>query len=270
MKALKITSIFVLATLCGCNSKQNTETTDSASQQSVTVDEQSSAASAQDTEEKKKEEANEPAVKCEFCHDTREVACSGCDGEGFIYIKNESKGENWGRACFDCGGRGSSYKNDEDVTLGTGKIPCPECVTEIEVKVPQSSNEKIMETVPAALENKLEGNHNLRLQWISDTKFGKVEIAKIGDGKYECYGSQTGEGNDHLKIEGVLNVVNEKHLVFTGIIECEISHIHHGIKYIRNGVMDFENTKNRKFWRLQQMENGDCVDYVDIFIDKQK
>ncbi len=207
--------------------------------------------------------------KCNLCNGTKEVTCPTCKGEGFFYTPNDAQGEDWGQACFDCGGRGYGHRNGNDATLtvGKGHIPCPACVTEIVVDVPQATNQQFLAPVGADIENRLVGNHGVRLQWISDKNLGNVNIEKEAVGVYTCVGRQQGEEGDYLCIDGKLKVVNLYHLVFQGTITCHISHIHKGKPYVRKGIMDFVNKNGaRKFWRLQQMDNGDCTDYVDIFM----
>lgn len=207
--------------------------------------------------------------KCPLCNGSKEVVCPSCNGQGFVPTPSDAQGDDWVRACFDCGGRGYGHKNGSDPTLklGKGKILCDYCVKEVTVDVPQQSALKTLETVDPALEKQLVGNHGLRLQWISDTKLGNVSVKKVSDGLYECVGKQMGEGNDdYVKIDGTIKVVNTLQLVFEGTVECRVSHIFKGKPYLRKGTMEFLNTKGRKFWRLQQMDNGECTDYVDIYM----
>lgn len=208
--------------------------------------------------------------KCSYCNGAKELKCPSCNGEGFIYTPDAEHGRDWGHACFDCNGRGYGHKSGNDgnpLTLGKGKVPCYACVKEIAVEVPQASALDCMASVSPEFEKKLLGQHGVRLQWVSDTKLGHVTISKTKEGVYKCVGGQDGVGNDdYLKIDGEIKVVNAQHLLFNGTVECRVSHIYKGKPYVRKGVMDFLNTKGRKFWRLQQMDNGSCVDYVDIYM----
>lgn len=116
------------------------------------------------------------------------------------------------------------------------------------------------------LERKVVGKHKLSLQWISWDYFGTANIVKEADGRLRCTGQQLSrENDDYLKIDGYINIQSDTHLVFVGTITTKIYHIYNGEPYVREGTYDFIATKGRKFWRLQQMDNGDCTDYVDIF-----
>lgn len=207
--------------------------------------------------------------KCDLCGGTKQMVCPSCKGEGFIATPSEEQGEDWGRACFTCGGSGYGHKHGNDATLklGKGYLPCDVCVKVIMVDVPKSNPLKTLEKLDSDFEKKLVGDHGVRLQWVSDTKLGNVKITKLSDGLYSCVGKQLGDGNDdYVMLDGQIKVVNPLQLIFEGTIECRVSHIYKGKPYIRKGTMEFLNTKGRKFWRLQQMDNGDCTDYVDIYM----
>ncbi|MBR4924192.1 MAG: hypothetical protein IKZ61_00390 [Prevotella sp.] len=112
------------------------------------------------------------------------------------------------------------------------------------------------------------GRHMLSLQWISWDYFGSCNITKEADGKLRCKGEQLSrENDDYLRIDGEITIVDAKHLIFNGTIASKIYHINGGKECLREGTFDFEATQNRKFWRLQQMENpcDPCTDYVDIY-----
>jgi len=121
------------------------------------------------------------------------------------------------------------------------------------------------------------GNHMLSLQWISWKKFGKVVITKGAEaGTYnisgrqgsECCDEEQGRQNgDFVSIEGTLRRIDTKHLVFTGKIITKVYHINGGQECVREGEFNFLSTQNRKYWRLQEMENpaDHCADYVDIY-----
>lgn len=114
-----------------------------------------------------------------------------------------------------------------------------------------------------------EGKHYLSLQWISWEVLGEAEIKYLGDNKYSIVGQQLNSHNsDYLKISGTLEPVSDKKLIFEGTIETQVEHLNEGKPCVKEGSRVFESTKNRKYWRLQDMENcegGMVVDYVDIY-----
>ncbi|WP_118193963.1 hypothetical protein [Albibacterium indicum] len=114
-----------------------------------------------------------------------------------------------------------------------------------------------------------EGKHNISLQWISWDDLGEAEIEYVGDNKYSIVGEQRNPDNsDYLKINGTIEPVSDKKLAFEGTIESQIEHLNQGQPCVRDGSQVFESTKNRKYWRMQDMENcegGRVLDYVDIY-----
>lgn len=114
-----------------------------------------------------------------------------------------------------------------------------------------------------------EGKHSLSLQWISWEKMGEVEIKHLGDNKYSIEGEQRNQTNDdYLKIKGTLAPISEKELIFDGTVEHQISHLNQGQPCVKNGKQIFKSTKNRKYWRMQDMQNcegGMVTDYIDIY-----
>ncbi len=115
--------------------------------------------------------------------------------------------------------------------------------------------------------NKLLGKHMLSLQWISWDYFG-VATVKQEAGVYYLTGSQKSKENtDSLEIDGVITEINAQEFTFNGTITTKVSHIDEGKDCVRDGEMTFAITKNRKYWRLQEMDNpcDDVVDYVDIY-----
>lgn len=118
---------------------------------------------------------------------------------------------------------------------------------------------------------RLAGKHALTLQWISWEKPGEITFTSIGENKYEVEGSQMGEksgecSNCYLKIKGVVREITPKKLEFTGIIKSSVYHIQGGEACTKEGTFDFLSTKDRKYWRCQNMDGCDGVtDYVDIY-----
>lgn len=114
-----------------------------------------------------------------------------------------------------------------------------------------------------------EGKHYLSLQWISWDELGEAEIEYLGNSKYSIVGEQRNPDNsDYLKISGTLEPISDKKLIFEGVIESQIEHLNEGEPCVKEGIKIFESTKNRKYWRMQDMTNcegGMVLDYVDIY-----
>lgn len=112
------------------------------------------------------------------------------------------------------------------------------------------------------------GKHRFALQWISWDYFG---TAIITDKKGVLYlnGEQKGRGgsDDFLTIDGVVTQIDEKKFKFNGKIVTKVSRLNEGKPCPREGEMSFAITKNRRYWRLRDMQNpcDDVLDYVDIF-----
>ena len=117
------------------------------------------------------------------------------------------------------------------------------------------------------------GRHNFTLQWIGWNVPGLAVIEKKDDrGWYPIRGRQeSSEG--YLKIEGKLRPVFENYedelveLEFEGIIEYREKTINNNQPCVKKGRQIFLSTKQRKYWRLQNMINCDSTttDYVDIY-----
>ncbi|RZK48800.1 MAG: hypothetical protein EOO99_08825 [Pedobacter sp.] len=114
-----------------------------------------------------------------------------------------------------------------------------------------------------------EGNHLISLQWISWTDFGTAQIKYLGNNKYSIKGEQRSkDGEDYLQIEGTLTPLHAKELEFEGRIAYSVHHLNQGLPCIKTGKQLFKSTLNRKYWRLQDMQNcegGLTTDYIDIY-----
>ena len=111
------------------------------------------------------------------------------------------------------------------------------------------------------------GKHLLSLQWISWDYFGAANIVNQ-KGVYYLKGEQKQrKGTDYVKVDGTITEINAKDFKFNGVIEMRISHINNGEPCKREGEITFAATKNRKYWRLQEMDNpcDGVTDYVDIY-----
>lgn len=119
----------------------------------------------------------------------------------------------------------------------------------------------------AVAKRMLVGQHRLSLQWISWDYFGRATVTDTR-GVLSIKGEQKArKGDDYLRIDGVITMVDKKEFTFNGTIITKISHINSGEPCLREGEMTFRITGNRKYWRLQQMDNpcDQATDYVDIF-----
>jgi|GEM_PF-878160 len=113
-----------------------------------------------------------------------------------------------------------------------------------------------------------EGKHLFSLHWISWQKFGSVNIKKISTKKYSIKGSQKDDKGNYVTIDGILIPFVKGKLSFTGEIVTRTSGNNNGIACVKKGTYTFLCSSDRKYWRLQEMENcegGSLVDYVDIF-----
>lgn len=118
-----------------------------------------------------------------------------------------------------------------------------------------------------AAKMKLLGQHKLSLQWISWDYFGKAVVTD-NKGVMRVKGEQKSrKDEDYLKIDGLITMVDTKEFKFNGTIIVRVSYINGGEPCKREGEMTFRITGNRKYWRLQEMDNpcDQVTDYVDIF-----
>ena len=114
-----------------------------------------------------------------------------------------------------------------------------------------------------------EGKHSLSLQWISWEELGEADVKHLGDNKYSVSGEQRNPQNDdYLKIDGTLEAVSKTELIFNGTVETKSESVNNGEPCLKKGEQRFLSTQNRKYWRMQDMENcegGMVLDYVDIY-----
>ena len=114
------------------------------------------------------------------------------------------------------------------------------------------------------------GKHMCSLQWISWKDFGSVSISYGADNLLYVKGGQKSKTNeDFLEMYGTLTVLNPLHLQFNGQIFTRVEHINNGKPVKREGTYNFTVAGQRRYWRMQEMNNpkdGYC-DYVDIYFD---
>lgn len=111
------------------------------------------------------------------------------------------------------------------------------------------------------------GKHNFTLQWLGWDKPGTVQIDYEGEGEYSIEGEQR-NSEGYSTIKGFFTTVSKKELRFTGKIVTQVAHNNNGEPCVKEGTFTFLSTKNRKYYRLQEMTNcegGMLVDYVDIY-----
>ena len=114
------------------------------------------------------------------------------------------------------------------------------------------------------------GKHMCSLQWISWKDFGSVTISQDSDKTIHVKGGQKSKTNsDYLEIDGTLTVINPLHLRFNGEITTCVYHINEGKPVKRKGTYNFTVAGQRRYWRMQEMNNPKdrCCDYVDIYFD---
>lgn len=115
---------------------------------------------------------------------------------------------------------------------------------------------------------KLEGKHVFTIQWLTDKKDkpGTATITKSSDGWYTIKGEQK-NAQGYVTISGKVKLENPKKLLFDGIIEYQVNYIGNNNLCKKEGPQIFLSTKNRKYWRMQDMNSceGGTTDYIDIF-----
>jgi hypothetical protein len=118
-----------------------------------------------------------------------------------------------------------------------------------------------------AAKAKLLGKHKLSLQWISWDYFGTATVTEKNGVLYLKGEQKSRQGNDFVKVDGIITAIEAKSFIFTGKIITQVSHNNDGKPCTREGEMTFAITGKRKYWRLQQMQSpcGVETDYVDIY-----
>ncbi|MFD2162086.1 hypothetical protein ACFSJU_06755 [Paradesertivirga mongoliensis] len=113
------------------------------------------------------------------------------------------------------------------------------------------------------------GKHQFTLQWISWDEPGSVMIQPAEDGWFSIEGQQKSrKNNDYITIRGLIKQISASELQFRGEIKSVVETVNGGEPCVRTGTKIFKTTKNRKYWRLQDMincEGGMLTDYVDIY-----
>jgi len=114
-----------------------------------------------------------------------------------------------------------------------------------------------------------EGVHNFTLQWIGWNSPGKVQIDKKENSIYTIKGEQrSADKTEFATITGTLQVLSARELLFEGKIQTRTNDNNNGEVCDKTGTYHFLATGDRKYWRLQEMDNcegNNVVDYVDIY-----
>lgn len=113
----------------------------------------------------------------------------------------------------------------------------------------------------------ISGTHNLTLHWIGWDQPGKAVIKKVKGDEYIIKGSHI-KGQEKLEIDGTLKMIDPLKLEFDGTILTKSKIVNNFEPCEKKGKQIFLSTRDRKYWRLQNMENcegGRVVDYVDIY-----
>ena len=129
----------------------------------------------------------------------------------------------------------------------------------------QKPTRTIIKDAPA--KRMLLGVHRLSLQWISWDYFGRAVVTEK-DGTLYLKGEQKQrQGSDYLRIDGVITEVSAKEFKFEGVVDLRVHHINGGKPCKREGELTFAIKGNRRYWRMQEMDNrcDTATDYVDIF-----
>jgi hypothetical protein len=108
----------------------------------------------------------------------------------------------------------------------------------------------------------------ISLQWIGFDKPGDARITKLENDWYTIKGEQTNSNNEYLKIDGKLKKLNENQVAFEGTIITFVKYNNDGKPCEKTGRQIFLKKGDRKYYRLQNMNNcegGRLVDYVDIY-----
>lgn len=126
---------------------------------------------------------------------------------------------------------------------------------------PTPADEAPTETPPAA-DHDLSGRHGLTLQWISWEQPGTVTFKKTGTDTYKISGKQAIK-KQYVTVDGTVKRISDTQLEFDGTI---VTFTDLDGKCVKEGKQTFLSTQDRKYWRLQNMQNcNGAVDYVDIY-----
>ena len=150
------------------------------------------------------------------------------------------------------------------------KVPAKDSVEESVIILKKEIGDTMLAAGEAPLslsDSILQGRHSLTLQWLSFNNGapGIAFINKADSGWYSIKGEQQNK-EGYLKIEGKIKMITPEELIFDGRIVHNLATINNGELCEKNGIQTFLSTRNRKYWRLQNMEGcAGLTDYVDIY-----
>jgi len=131
---------------------------------------------------------------------------------------------------------------------------------------PPAPGERTIVNDRAAL-NRLRRNSGITLQWISfETAQRGHIVAQMNGGLLHLSGSQRARGaSGRVTLDGDVLRINPRSFIFRGrIVITDVPDP--GRNCVRDGAFEFRATGQRRYWRLQQMEQCDgLTDYVDIY-----
>lgn len=107
----------------------------------------------------------------------------------------------------------------------------------------------------------------ISLQWIGFQNPGKAEVVKQSDGWFTISGEQTNNSNEFLKINGKIKRISDTKISFLGTIITYVKINNGSVPCEKTGEQLFVKTGDRKYYRLQNMENcskGKVLDFVDL------
>ena len=114
----------------------------------------------------------------------------------------------------------------------------------------------------------LKGKHFCSLQWLGLRDLGVVKVTEK-NGVWKMEGSQFVKGGDYLSLSGKIREISADKFVFYGWIQTKVSYLNDGEVHRSFGDYTFAITKNRKYWRMQEMDveyrDGPSTNYVDIY-----
>ncbi|HTU10392.1 MAG TPA: hypothetical protein VMG08_05780 [Allosphingosinicella sp.] len=115
--------------------------------------------------------------------------------------------------------------------------------------------------------NRLRRNSGLTLQWLGfeTARRGHV-VAQMNGGLLHLSGLQRARGGSgRVTLDGDVLRINPRSFTFRGRIVITDAP-DPGRNCVRDGIFEFRATGQRRYWRLQQMEQCDgLTDYVDIY-----
>ena len=95
-----------------------------------------------------------------------------------------------------------------------------------------------------------------------------MHIQPADSGWFRVTGEQRDRQGNFVTIDGELKVIDPLELKFRGTIREKVQTLNQGDTCTREGEQVFLSTRNRKYWRLQNMANCEgsgVVDYIDIY-----